>query len=245
MDDHLYVAIMCTHCGHLINVPVYCGNRFCSVCGRARLSRVRRRLKWLVDQIPFRRDYVIKFLTLTISNQPKLAPMLKHITSSFRRLRQRAAWKKHVLGGAYVLEVTGSPGNWHAHIHIVIQSKWFPWKILKPLWVKCSGSQGVWIDDLPKHKIVHYLSKYLSKSSVLEPLENEVAESLKGFRLFHPFGDWFATSKRYVDEKPGCPECHSHVFCPVDLIYGTHVHPERRAPPGPAPSRKYNWNYSN
>ncbi len=64
MEAHEFREVTCTHCGHTITVPVYCGNRFCPICSVPRLSRVRRRLNWIVDHVDPPRGYGIKFLTL-------------------------------------------------------------------------------------------------------------------------------------------------------------------------------------
>lgn len=233
-DDHMWITILCEHCGHKIEVPVYCGNRFCKVCGRPRLSRVRRRLNWMVARIHQRNDYSIKHLTLTITNEPDLPKMLKHIVSAFRRLRQRAFWKRHVLGGAYVIEITGRPGNWHAHLHIIIHSYYLPYAKLLALWKKCSGSQGVYIKQIPQKDVIRYLTKYLSKPDVPEQVLTETAEALKGYRLFHPFGEWYKILKGYVDQKPGCPKCGEQCWLPLDIFYGRRIHPHSRESPATA-----------
>lgn len=219
LSDHSFCQIACLHCGHTITVPVYCGDRFCPVCSVARLSRVRRRLNWIVDNVTPPAGYGIKFLTLTIRNEPDLPDMLKHIVKSFRNLRQRAFWKQHVAGGAFVLEVTGRPGNWHAHIHAVIEARYMPFLKIMKQWKLVSGSQGVWIKRLPKNRIVGYLSKYLSKCSVPEGLTDDVNSAIKGFRLFQPFGNWYAVNLTFQTSKQGCPVCHHHSFMPIDILY--------------------------
>ena len=231
---HLYITVMCTCCGKQIEVPVYCGDRFCTICGRPRLARVRRRLNWMVSRIRPRKDYGIKHLTLTIANEPDLPEMLRHIVASFRRLRQRAFWKRHVLGGAYVIEITGRPGNWHAHLHIVIHAYYMRYAKLLALWKKCSGSQGVYIKQIPQKDVVRYLTKYLTKPDVPEQVARETAEALKGYRLFHPFGDWFKIMQEYVDEKPGCPQCGEQCWLPLDFIYGTRLTTHARESPATA-----------
>lgn len=216
---HDFRQIVCLKCGHSITVPIYCGNRFCSVCSAPRLSRVRRRLNWIVEHVTPPKAYGIKFLTLTIQNEPDLPEMLKHLVKSFRRLRQRAFWKQHVLGGAFVLEVTGRPGNWHAHIHSVIEARYVPYDKLLALWIKVSGSRGVWIEKIPKRNVIGYLTKYLSKSSVPAEITDDVSEAISGFRLFQPFGSWYAVNLSFQTKKPGCPVCGSHDFLPSDILY--------------------------
>ncbi|MBA7661151.1 hypothetical protein ES703_69164 [subsurface metagenome] len=219
LADHSFCQIACLHCGHTLTVPVYCGNRFCPVCSVARLSRVRRRLEWIVTHIDPASGYGFKFLTLTIRNEPDLAGMLKHLVKSFRKLRQRAFWKQYVAGGAFVLEVTGRPGNWHAHLHVIIEARFIPYDKLLALWKLVSGSQGVWIEKMPKKNIVGYLTKYLSKCSVPDFLTDDISEAISGFRLFQPFGNWYAVNLTFQTKKQGCPTCGRHSFLPMDILY--------------------------
>lgn len=216
---HEFRSISCLRCGHRIIVPVYCGNRFCPVCSVPRLSRVRRRLNWIVDHVDPPRGYGIKFLTLTIRNEPDLPGMLIRLVRSFRKLRQRAFWKQYVLGGAFVLEVTGRPGNWHAHIHAVIEARYIPYDQFVKLWLKVSGSRGVWIEKLPKKNVIGYLTKYLSKSSVPSEITDDVSDAISGFRLFQPFGSWYGVNLTFQTKKPGCPKCGCHDFLPSDILY--------------------------
>jgi len=219
MAEHQFTTVICGHCGHQLTVPVYCGNRFCPVCSAPRLSRVRRRLNWIIQRAELPQGYGIKFLTLTVSNQPDLANMLKFLTSVFRKLRQRAFWKQYVRGGAFVLEVTGRPGNWHAHIHAVIEARFIPYDLILSKWKSVSGSQGVYITRIPKRNVVGYLTKYLTKSSVPPEITDEVSFHISGFRLFQPFGCWYSISLEYRDSPPGCPKCGSHSFYPIDILY--------------------------
>lgn len=222
-SEHLFMTICCTHCGHKIDVPVYCGNRFCTVCGVARRMRVRNRLTFLAENVETPRDMSMKFLTLTIPSQSDVYDMTRYILKSFRKLRQRSFWKEHVDGGAFVLEIKGRPGYWHVHIHIVLMCRFMPFEYLLKQWLSCSKGRGVWIEKIPTDAIVRYLSKYLTKPSVPDDCLNDVNWSLKGLRLFSPFGSWYHLNLKYKKPKAECPECHSASFMPMDLVYSDHI----------------------
>lgn len=218
---HQYITIRCMCCAHTMDVPVYCGNRFCPVCSRRRLSRVRRRLEWIIKNVRLYRAYGFKHLTLTIPNQTDLPTMVKQLIKSFRRMRQRAYWKNHVKGGAFVIEITGRPGNWHAHIHAIIEARYMDWSRIHKLWSLCSGGEGTHISRIPAGKVIGYLTKYLSKPDVPDQVSIEISDSLKGTRLFSPFGAWYALNSSYIDSKPSCPECkQSDLMLNDYVIYG-------------------------
>jgi len=218
-DTHRFTTIICCHCGHEIQVPVYCGNRFCPICSRPRLNRVRQRIEFLIKNTKKEHGYGFKHLTLTIRNRTDLCGMLQHLTKSFRRLRQRRLWKHHVTGGAFVFEVTSKDGYYHAHIHCIIYARFIDWKSLLQLWIDCSGGRGVYLQRIPERQIVRYLTKYISKPSGSTDIEPDVQTSLSGFRLFSPFGTWYALSSKFVMKKATCPVCGKQAFFPLDLFY--------------------------
>ena len=146
--------------------------------------------------------------------------MLIHLIRSFRKLRLSAFWKHNIAGGAFVLEITGHPDNWHAHIHIVMVSYFVQQQHLVKLWLKYSGSRGVYINRITGKQAINYVSKYLSKPDCPDQIIPEINKALKGYRLFQPFGDWFSLIKKYVRPKSKCTECGHNHFYPTDMIYG-------------------------
>jgi len=234
---HKYITICCTNCMRKFDVPVYCGNRFCPVCGVARRMRVRNRLEFLAKNVAEPKGMSMKFLTLTIPSQPDVFKMVRYLLKSFRKLRNRSFWKKNVDGGAFVLEVKGSPGYWHVHLHAVLMCSFLPFQELLNHWLSTSAGRGVWIEEIPTRSIVQYLSKYLTKPSVPDADLIDVNFSLKGLRLFSPFGTWYNLNLTYVKPKAECPHCHSASFMPFDLIYGNSLCPfskyVERPPPKP------------
>lgn len=218
---HLFFTLVCSHCGHKFDVPVYCGSRFCEVCSGRRRARVRNRLEFLVKNCDRPRGYGFKHLTLTISNQPHLQNMAAEITKSFRKLRQRQYWKNNVDGGAFVLEITGHPGSWHVHIHAIIMARYMPFDRLLALWRKVSSGRGVYIQQIPPSKVTGYLCKYLTKPDAPDDLLDEMNWELHDRRLFNPFGSWHTLDRKYEPPRHLCPECGNGKFTPFDtLVYG-------------------------
>lgn len=218
---HQFVPIVCLSCTNVINVPVYCGSRFCPVCSKPRQSRVRRRLDLIIESITLDRSFTFKHLTLTIPNQPDLESMLNHLTSAFRKLRNRAFWKNNVAGGAFVFEVTGKPGSWHGHLHIIIESRYLKWETLRDLWIRISGGRGVYIQQIPAANVVRYLTKYLSKESLQSQFQAEISSALKGRRLYQPFGSWHSIRTAGVSKEAICRVCDAAgMFELYAVVYG-------------------------
>lgn len=229
---HKFIRIICAHCGEIYEIPVYCGDRFCSVCSVGRLLRIRQRLNFLSDNIKPPPGFNIKFLTLTIKNQQDLAAMTRTIVNCFRKLRQTRSWKHHVRGGAFVLEITGNSGDWHVHLHIIIEARYYKWAEILKLWMKISPGRGVWIEDIPKRQITRYLSKYLTKTSTSLVDRVEMNDALRGTRLFSPFGTWYAMNLTYEKPPLQCRKCPDPCFILyTDLVEDASFTYEREIPP--------------
>jgi len=213
---HKFIRIVCVSCGRFFDIPVYCGDRFCPICSVARRKRVRDRLNFLIANVPFVKKYGFKHLTLTIRNQSNLFKMTRTITHCFRKLRQTDEWKKKVLGGAFVIEVTGKHGDWHVHLHIIIQAQYFEFTKLLLLWMKLSPGRGVFIQNIPKKQVVRYLTKYITKSEIPDNDHSELNRALKGTRLFQPFGTWYSLNKLYIKPAQTCSNCDKPCF----ILYG-------------------------
>lgn len=146
-------------------------------------------------------------LTLSVANCSDLDKGIRHLVASFRRLRQRSLWKRHVFGGAFVIEIKGSIGNWHPHIHAIIHSYFIPWALLRSAWFDVSQGTAVWISDISDDKAMAYVTKYLTKPDVPAAQLDVVSASLRRFRLFTRFGDWHSILiPKHTFDAP-CREC--------------------------------------
>lgn len=218
-DNHDYRTFLCGRCGFAIVVPVGCGNRFCAVCRRRHRLRSRRRLEFMIScqhRIP---TYGVKFLTLTIPNTHDLPGTVRFIIRAFRKFRNRRDFKRHVHGGAYVIEITESNGSWHVHIHALIYAKFWPINEISRIWESCSGGRIVWIKAVTGDAKATYLTKYVSKSSL--SLEHQMYASLclKSFRLLNPFGGWHAISRMFINPISLCPQCGGSCWVPDYLMH--------------------------
>lgn len=206
---HDFITIDCQDCKASFVVPVYCGDRFCPTCGVVRLAKVRKRLKWLLAACKPPKNHRLKMVTLSIPNESSLRDQVKSLVASFRKLRNRAYWKKRVSGGAFVIEIKGHEGNWHAHIHCIVYASWLDWTRLLHIWKSVSTGSAVYVSDIPISKAVHYLTKYLTKDELPCHDFEEASWALKGQRLFSPIGNWYKLNSSFPVEKSVCPCCNS------------------------------------
>jgi hypothetical protein len=164
-------------------------------------------------------NHGVSHLTLTIPNSETVAGGCAKLVKAFRRLRGTRRWKALVHGGAFVIETTGKPGNWHVHLHIVCQNIYYPQSEISTSWCRYSGGSNVWIKRIPRSRAVQYLTKYLSKTDVSDDYLDDVSQGLKGFRLFQPFGAWLKILKSYVKRLFPCKKCGQISWIPEDLFH--------------------------
>lgn len=206
-DTHTFTTLQCKACGRLHTVPVYCGNRFCPVCSKPRMMRIKFRLTDMLNQIELRRSEYFSHLTLTIGSQDDVKSMCRFLVKSFRRLRGRKIFKKLTMGGAYVVELTHNDSGWHAHLHVVLHAMYIPQAELLSSWRSIVGRGGVFIKKIPKQAIINYLSKYMCKTELTGSLVVEASDALKGLRLFTVFGLWHDLLPGWTKIPFKCPSC--------------------------------------
>ncbi len=215
---HPYTHIFCGKCGHQLIVPAYCKNRFCPVCSFRRTARVRRRLKALVATVVETKQARLKMVTLTIPNYADAGAAANVLVRSFRALRRQKWWRDRVQGGVFVLEVTGSVGSWHVHMHAVVLSTYLDWNELKDRWEALTQAKGVYVQRIPRKAAIDYLSKYLSKDGPQDADGGELSAALRNYRLFQVFGNWHGNLPSVPKRSFPCPCCGADLWVPEDLL---------------------------
>lgn len=175
-----------------------CHNRFCLMCQRNYIRRVKQTALSLAPE-PQRR---LSFLTLTQRAEAgrDLRRALGTMLQSFRRLRHTPSWKARVSGGLYVIEITRGTRNWwHVHIHAVIDTRFWPLPELHSAWAHASRADVHChiraVDGNRENSTLRYLNKYLSKpfSDELYQHQDALADfvaATRGRQLIQAIGTW-------------------------------------------------------
>lgn len=193
--------------GRLFLQAETCKLRICPVCRRRIQAKAGARVLDFMNRHP---DDKWQFHTFTLKHSAApLGEQLDRLVRSFRKLRQRKLWRKHVLTGYAVIEVqfhaagTYSPNGrfreddeWHPHLHVVARTDFIPWGRLRQAWLDITGDSNN-IDCEPCESAKHaatYVAKYIGKPADLALTGNtkraaEYYSSLKKRRLLLPFGD--------------------------------------------------------
>ena len=171
-----------------------CRNRWCRPCSNARAQRIEDNLRTRLSDKPHR------FITLTLKHEPgPLRDQLDRLYECFRQLRRATFWKRHVTGGAAVLEIGHShhDDTWHPHLHIVVEGKYIPHGQLSDLWRTITGDSFIvhvqYVRTAPH--ITAYLAKYLRKpvnARIINKPDQllELITAVKHRRLCTTFGTW-------------------------------------------------------
>lgn len=219
---HKYRRLICLGCGRQVDIPIYCHNRFCPICGKPRMLRIRRKLTKFLKIYALPQKHAFRMITLSVPNTDDLPGGIDFLLKSFRRLRQRAYWKTVVDGGAFVIEIKGNPGNWHPHLHILVSSRYLSWNILHKQWNHVSGGLSVYISNLPAKRVVNYMLKYITKPSVIDANLDHVSNALINKRLFQPFGSFHSQFSKIPKDKYLCPRCGHNCLEPYGTIEPWH-----------------------
>lgn len=230
---HLYKSIVCTHCGKLIRVPIYCKDRFCDVCGPGRRFRVQQKIKYLLKCAVYPRGYFLGMMTLSLRNTKTINMGISELSKSFRRLRHSKLWKSSIRGGLYVIEITGEPGSWHPHLHVLVEQKFISWKTFRDRWKSITGATAFHVKRIPAGAAERYITKYIAKPSADPTVLIEISKELRHVRLFQPFGTWHGLIKSYTKPSYPCPECGECVWQPFEEMFRENLprRANKRAPP--------------
>ncbi len=225
----------CMECGELAGrrgenvvlgrrVVYQCHSRLCAYCNNIRGELQAKRLAGAVAGA----QYPVK-VELTVRNGPDLAERLDHLMDCFGKFTRSKAFREAFRGGAAVVEVTiDAAGNWHPHLHMVLDGR-MDQRLLSELWHKITGDS--YIVHITKIKeewqagAIRYILKYPFKVSGLLGRMDMIEEFLrvmKGRRLIRTFGTFYNADEEKVldtdipeevipEEEEGsaiaCPHC--------------------------------------
>lgn len=176
----------------------FCHDRFCQPCARARGSQLQAGIR---NHVP--RNAGLRFVTLTLRHSSlPLTDVLDRLRTSFTLLRNRRFWKDRVVGGVAVLEVKLSKaGQWHPHLHILVQGSYIPQDELSKTWLAITGDSHV-VDvrrvasaEDEAAELARYVTKYITKPAGLDVFTDdqkldEYLLAMKGQRVLNFLGSW-------------------------------------------------------
>lgn len=209
-DKHAFITADCTKCGHTVVIPVWCGDRLCPTCAKARAMKYSRYLHNKIDNILARKEWV-RFITLTVRNESDLSCAFKKLTDGFRRLKDRNIWKNNVKGGVLSVEISFVRG-WHVHIHALFEGGYIDQADLSRAWRDVTPDKSYIVDIRAircRKGAIREMAKYPFKPADVHNLTSgarvEFDRFMKGRRLYRTFGSWYGEKMRATHSE--CPNC--------------------------------------
>lgn len=205
--SHAFLLESTDEPGHYRITSSKCKDRFCKPCARERAGRVSRNLLEYVD------GRELRFVTLTLATKTTdLRSELDRLYSSFQHLRTRAFWKRHVVGGAAMLEVkyNQTSDRWHPHLHILVEGRYVPKARLQTEWRHVTGDSFIVdIAAVKDHdRVTHYICKYAT-----DPIDRSIGGStnllsqaiiaFRGRKTCLTFGTWRGVVLLATDDAGG------------------------------------------
>jgi hypothetical protein len=173
----------------------YCHDRWCIPCARARSRFIAANV---IDHLNTHQD--VRAMTLTLKHRPvPLSAQIDRLYACFKLLKATKLWKDHVRGGAAFLEfvIAKNGSDWHPHLHILAEGKFFAQKLIAALWFQITGDSSIVDIRLPHDLdgVAHYAAKYASKSADVSIYRNpeklaECISATRGRHLCQCFGTW-------------------------------------------------------
>ncbi len=195
-----------TSAGKVRLVLSRCHSRLCPFCGRGRAGHVAAQLRGILTT--FARP---SHLTLTVrSVDEPLKQQLRALRRWFSALRQRPQWRAYVKGGVYAIELTRNAhtGLWHPHLHVLIDNKYFPQRLLTRLWSDVLGEAGR-VDIRPvasRQTACREVSKYVGQLPSIADWPDtavlEYVEAVHGMRMLQGFGSAYDAGHADPDDPP-------------------------------------------
>ena len=213
--------VNCFHCETLHARPTWCRDRFCPNCAPRLGEWGKKLIEILVRERGLdSKKNKLKFLTFTCENFPleRVGEGLDILNKAFARMVrrknkvdrktgkvERQGWQNVFVGWMKRHEVTkGEDGNYHLHIHVLAEGKYFSQAQLADAWEDCLAKEKWYgrVCDIRVVKGVRGALKEIAKYC-FKPLEmNELAlaclsKVFKNRRLYGFGGAWYATFKGF------------------------------------------------
>lgn len=148
-----------------------CRHRLCPFCSKAKATTISNNLFHWVKSLDRP-----KLLTLTLqhTNAP-LDDQLDHLYTFFRRWRLRQPMKSHIKGGVWFVQLTRNDdkGQWHPHLHVVLDSAFLPHSTLAAAWKNVTHTSDILDIRAIKspEKAASYVARYVSRPASYTKLD--------------------------------------------------------------------------
>lgn len=192
-----------------------CGSKLCSSC-IAETSRMhRKQISDVLESYDCSARTRFWFITLTIPTPKASLSVTRQIVNrAWSLLRKRSFWRESVRGGVKSEEFTVVKGGFHYHLHLLIDSRFIPFSIMRRAWTDCvaeawsryidsHGMRVMTSDGMLIVKIIELKSlvrgiqevcKYITKSDswlkLPESVLLDVALIRRWSRMFERFGSF-------------------------------------------------------
>lgn len=169
-----------------------CRDRLCPLCSLVRGREVRARVVAAVKGWN-----ALRFVTLTLkADASSLADRFRRLFDCFAKLRRDEVWSKNVTACIAVPEVTiGRGGQWHTHLHCLVDGAFIPQPQLKKAWHRITGdSFVVGVEAVhEREKAATYVAQYIAAGNEVHRWApdriREYALATHGMRMVRTYGN--------------------------------------------------------
>lgn len=210
-------------CGAKVESRCYCGEKWCRSCFGVWARDAERQIAGVAGCASWPSHLVLTVRDVAAGG---LAARVKFLKASFRRLRSRKVWRDNIRGAVACLGLTWA-GDWHPHLHVILDCRWVDAAALADAWRAVTGGEGEHISlgrSSAKRGGVQGLAAELVKGTKGDMqglacafrapggdvLLGEAAAALRGVRWLEFFGAMRETARQVKPATPAgcfCPRC--------------------------------------
>lgn len=177
----------------------YCKNRWCPTCQSIRIATL---INGYASQLDEMQDPFFVTLTAPTVSAENLVPRVKEFAQAWSLMTRQRYWKKHKPNGIRKAECTLRPnGHYHYHYHLIIDGRHHAeWVVSQ--WLKRNKDSDPKAQDIRPIRRGEYIEifKYFTKLISTDKTAgkerryidfkrlNVIFESLKGSKVYQPFG---------------------------------------------------------
>jgi Replication protein len=122
------IKLHCANCGGTKEVEKGCRQKWCPVCVRRIAAKRSARYAAAVAMMEWP-----LFITLTVPHtEESYLDQLRRLKRAFGKLRHTKLWKTRTVGGVAGVEINSRSGEFHPHLHAVIDCRWLAWYVRPP-----------------------------------------------------------------------------------------------------------------
>lgn len=185
-----FYHLFCLRCLKYVLLKVCCGKRTCPRCNFIKFLKLKRKYRRHISNVKYP-----KFLTLTLRTTWELNKgTIQRVRRFVKNLLRRRPFNRLIYGGFYTIEIKPKSIGWNIHVHLIIDAKFIPVKLISKHWKEITkysfvvDIRAIWY----RRGALSYVLKYLCKTPVMDKWQEGVyLQATNNLKIIQSFGSMY------------------------------------------------------